>query len=229
METDQSNYLAMAEATDDVIEENETSWSTLVAFASEVALARTYLGAIRFDRRGQLDGDTRPHTQMKDNAKKTLARLATDTGAPASVLAEINGDLAAAARLNQSYSDIYYATDLDAEDSVVQLLAAAAGLDAATLANYGVTATKLAALETALDQYSEKIGSPRLTTVKRRAKTDSLVDLFTKLRDAHSRMDRLAVIFRGTAPEFLTAYQAARVIIDRPGTNGSTTVPPQPA
>ena len=92
-----------------------------------------------------------------------------------------------------------------------------------------ITKEALGDLETALDQYSEKIGSPRLTTVKRRAKTDSLVDLFTKLRDAHSRMDRLAVIFRGTAPEFLTAYQAARVIIDRPATNGSTPEPPLPS
>ncbi len=138
-------------------------------------------------------------------------------GFPASVLAEINGDLAAAARLNQSYSDICYATDLDAEDLAVQLLATARAFAPATLTNYGVTVAKLDDLETALDLYSEKIGSPRLTTVTRRANTESLVDLFTKLRDTHSRMDRL------------TAYQAARVIIDRPATQSPTAPPSPPA
>lgn len=228
METDQSNYLAMATVTDDVIEANEASWTALPAFATEVALSRTYLGSIRADGRGQLDGDTRPHTKMRDMAKKTLARLATDSGAPASVLAEINGDLAAAATLTQSYSDIYYATDLDAENLVVNLLAAARALDPAILANYGVTAAKLDVLQQALDQYSEKIGSSRLTIVKRHAKTASLEELFAKLRDVHSRMDRLAIVFRSTAPDFLAAYQAARIIIDRPATQGSTEEPPAP-
>lgn len=231
METTQTNYLNMAQATDDVCGDNEAVWTSLPAFATEVALARTHIASIRRDGQAQLGADSKPHTQAKDDAKKSLARLASDTGAPASVCAETLGDLPAAAKLNQSYSDIYYATDLDAEDLAVNLLAAARAIDPATLANYGVTADRLDALEDALDHYSGKIGSPRSSTVQRRARTISLEGLFDKLRAVHSRMDRLATVFRTTAPDFLAAYETARVIIDRPATREDDEEPtaPQPA
>ena len=145
------------------------------------------------------------------------------------MFAEITGNLPAAATLNQSYSDIYYATDLDAEDLAVNLLAAARAMDATALAGYGVTAARLDDLEDALDHYSEKIGSPRAVTVKGRARTLSLEDLFDKLRAVHSRMDRLAVVLRTTAPGFYIAYESARVIIDRPATQEGDKEPPPPA
>ena len=65
----------------------------------------------------------------------SLARLAADSGAPASVYAKTTGNLPAATLLNQSYSDIYYATDRDAEDLAVNQLAAARAMDATALAN----------------------------------------------------------------------------------------------
>ena len=229
MNTTQTNYLKMALATDDVCSDYEAQWTTLPAFASEVALARTYIASIRQDGQAQLGADTKPHTKVKDEAKKSLARLAADTGAPASVFAETTGDLPAAAKLNQSYSDIYYATDLDAEALAVNLLAAARDLDAAALANYGVTTARLDDLEDALNHYSEKIGSPRAVTIKGRTRTLSLEELFDKLRAVHSRMDRLAPVFRTTAPDFFTAYESARVIIDRPGTQEDDEAPPAPA
>ncbi len=228
METKQTNYLNMALATDDVCGDHEATWTTLPAFATEVALARTHIASIRRDGQAQLGADSKPHTLTKNEAKKSLARLAADTGAPASVFAETLGNLPAAAQLDQSYSAIYYATDLDAEDLAVNLLAAARSLDAAALANYGVTAARLDDLEDSLDHYSEKIGSPRAATVKRRVRTLSLEDLFDKLRTVHSRMDRLSVVFRSTAPDFLAAYETARVIIDRPATRDDEEEPPTP-
>jgi hypothetical protein len=228
METKQSNYLTMAITTDDVCGENEAHWTSLPAFASEIALARTHIASIRQHSQAQLGADTKPHTRTKDDAKKSLARLAADTGAPASVYAETTGNLPAATLLNQSYSDIYYATDRDAEDLVVNQLADARAIDATALANYGVTAARLDDLEDALDHYSEKIGSPRATTVKRRVRTLSLEDLFDKLRAVHSRMDRLSAVFRTTAPDFFAAYETARVIIDRPATQEGPEAPPTP-
>jgi hypothetical protein len=44
--------------------------------------------------------------------------------------AETTGNQRAATQLNQSYSEIYYATDLVAEDVAVNLLAAAYAMDA---------------------------------------------------------------------------------------------------
>ena len=98
------------------------------------------------------------------------------------------------------------------------LLDTARALDATALANYRVSADRLGDLEEALNQFSQKIGSPRATTIKRRTRTLSLEDLFSKLRTVHSRMDRLAVVLRSTAPDFLAAYESARVIIDRAAT-----------
>jgi hypothetical protein len=228
MNTKQTNYLKMALATDDVCSDYEAQWTTLPAFASEVALARTHIASIRRDGQAQLGADSKPHTKAKDEAKKSLARLAADTGAPASVLAETTSNLPAAAKLNQSYSDIYYASDLDAEDLALNLLNAARDMDVGALATYGVTADRLGDLEEALNHYSEKIGSPRAATIKGRISTLSLEDLFDKLRAVHSRMDRLAVVLRRTAPDFLAAYESARVIIDRPGTQDDEETPTAP-
>jgi hypothetical protein len=95
METKQSNYLTMAITTDDVCGENEAYWTSLPAFASEIALARTHIASIRQHSQAQLGADTKPHTRTKDDAKKSLVRLAADSGAPASVCAETTGDLPA--------------------------------------------------------------------------------------------------------------------------------------
>ena len=62
METKQTNYLNMAIATDDACGNHETAWTSLPAFASEVALARTHIASIRRDGQAQLGADSKPHT-----------------------------------------------------------------------------------------------------------------------------------------------------------------------
>ncbi|GAA5484767.1 hypothetical protein [Haloferula sargassicola] len=225
MEQDQLNYLKMAVVTDELLDQNESVWSGLPAFASEVATSRALIARIQGGSRGQSGIDTRPFTQQKEIAKKTIARLGADLGAPASVLAETQGDLEAAAKLNQSYSDLYYATDAEADDLAYHLLQAARALDPAALANYGVSAEQLEQFDAAVENYQGLIGSPRVAIAKRSAHTVSLPELFVQLRASHDRLDRLAVIFRKTAPDFLAAYEAARVIVDRPATHGAGETP----
>ena len=136
------------------------------------------------------------------------------------------GNLPAAAQLHQSYSDIYYATDADARDYSANLLKAATDLDSADLLNYGVPPQDLADLTAALETYKSKMGTPRAAIVEHKATTDQLPALFDGLRTAYSRLDRLAPSFRTSAPAFLAAYEAARIIVDRAATHAPTPAKP---
>lgn len=226
METEQTNYLTMVEATEIIFGRYTTTWSSLGAFAAEVANVRSIYETITGHSLTQLV-ESGPVTDAKDTAKKALATLASDLGGKASVLAEILGDLPTAAQLNQSYSDIYYATDADARDYSVNLLQAATALDSTALLNYGVSPQDLTALTAALETYKTKMGTPRAAIVERKAATDQLPTHFDGLRTAFSRLDRLAPSFRTSAPAFLAAYEAARIIVDRAATQ--TPTPAKPA
>jgi hypothetical protein len=225
METEQTNYLTMVEATEIIFGRYTTTWSPLGAFAAEVTSVRSIYETITGHSLTQLV-ESGPVTDAKDTAKKTLATLASELGGKASVLAEILADLPAAALLNQSYSDIYYATDADARDYSANLLKAATDLDSADLLNYGVTAKDLTDLNAALETYKSKMGTPRAAIVEHKAATDQLPALFDGLRTAFSRLDRLAPSFRTSAPAFLAAYEAARIIVDRAATHAAPTAKP---
>jgi hypothetical protein len=226
METEQTNYLAMVEATEVIFSRYTSAWSSLGAFAAGVANVRSIYESITGHSLTQLV-ESGPVTDSKDTAKKALATLASELGGKASVLAEILGDLPAAAQLHQSYSDIYYATDADARDYSANLLKAATDLDSAELVNYGVTPQDITALTAALESYKRKMGTPRAAIVEHKAATEQLPALFDGLRTAFSRLDRLSPSFRTSAPDFLAAYEAARVIVDRAATH--TPTPAKPA
>lgn len=88
------------------------------------------------------------------------------------------------------------------------------------LNGYGVTAAKLTALQTAIDTYAADVPKPRTAVANRKTQNINLVELFRQgdaiLKD---RMDKLVGNLRAAHPDFVTTYEAARIIIDPPTTS----------
>ncbi|HEX8369639.1 MAG TPA: carboxypeptidase regulatory-like domain-containing protein [Pyrinomonadaceae bacterium] len=89
----------------------------------------------------------------------------------------------------------------------------------AALADYGVTAVKLTALQTAIDDFAEAAPKPRAAINTRSALKLSLKQLFAEAdRILAERMDTLIGLFAETNPDFIAVYQSARLIVDAPTT-----------
>ena len=83
------------------------------------------------------------------------------------------------------------------------------------LEDYGITNTKLTALQTAINNYAAETPKPRTALSQRKTLTANLRQLF-KDTDAilTEQMDKLVSNFKAANPDFVTAYFSNRQIID---------------
>ena len=103
------------------------------------------------------------------------------------------------------------------------------------MAPYGITAASVTAFTNAINEYTTAVPSPRNAVSQRAAYVQSLKSLFKEADDIlKNQLDKLAVQFKATQPQFLNAYKNNRVIIDAPAsatqikgkvTNGDGTTP----
>ncbi|MBA3650149.1 MAG: hypothetical protein H0W66_01380 [Chthoniobacterales bacterium] len=95
----------------------------------------------------------------------------------------------------------------------------------AQLADYGVTAATLSALQTRIDAYRMEIASPKMAIGERSTHTDLLKQEFARA-DAlvKNRLDGLVRQFEETDATFVANYRNARKITD----TGSKPNPPAP-
>jgi hypothetical protein len=86
--------------------------------------------------------------------------------------------------------------------------------NAEQLADYGITAEILTALDTVIAEFEQVLTKPRDTTVERKVYTESLPKLFSAADSTlYDKLDKLIVLFRNSAPEFFSAYRAARNVV----------------
>jgi hypothetical protein len=94
-----------------------------------------------------------------------------------------------------------------------------------------VTQDNLTELGLAFQQFSDLKTDPRTAAAERSAQTQSLENIIreanTILRD---QIDRMVSLFSRTDPNFVSGYEAARVVVDRVATHktrtAGTTPPP---
>ena len=89
----------------------------------------------------------------------------------------------------------------------------------AALADYGVTAANLQAVQAAIDDYSAIIAKPRTAIIDRKMQGAAIDGLFEAndsiLKD---RMDKLVIAFKAANPEFVQTYEAMRRVVKPPTT-----------
>ena len=106
-----------------------------------------------------------------------------------------------------------------------------AALRTAELATLQVSAENLQELDQAVQNFNSSKTAPRAATANRMAQTESLPQLLNDMNEIlRSELDRMVNLFRRTHPEFVAAYRAARVIVDRVATRqAKPPVTPTPA
>lgn len=91
----------------------------------------------------------------------------------------------------------------------------AANANAAALVDYGVTAAKITALDDAIEDFVSAVPAPRNAVSNRVSIAEQIKQLF---KDGDQllkeRLDKLALQFKTTQPNFYTAYRSNRVILD---------------
>ncbi|MCA9206435.1 MAG: hypothetical protein KDA59_25455 [Planctomycetales bacterium] len=94
--------------------------------------------------------------------------------------------------------------------------AVVSGPDAASAADYGVDAAEVALLKKEADDYEAVITAPQQSQASRAAMTRQIVDRANGIERQFEELDRLILQYRRhpNGPDFIAAYQSARVIRD---------------
>ena len=128
-----------------------------------------------------------------------------------------NGLPELAAKVTVTESALRYGRQQDRVTLAQQVHDAAATV-VARLGDYNVTAATLEDLQTKIVTATAALSGPRNAVDSRSAATTQLPEAFKEVDTLLAKeIDPLIVKFKKTQPDFYNAYQAARIIVDRPG------------
>jgi hypothetical protein len=127
------------------------------------------------------------------------------------------GDGALQVRASFSKSKLRDLRDAELDDRAQAVHDIAADLvtkDAAAMSDYGLTATRLTDLQSAITAYSAMVGSPRAAIAGKAAITDAIEGEFSRADNIlGQQFDKLVVQFEAANPQFVKAYRSARNIV----------------
>jgi len=218
-----SMYLAVKAACDTPA--HKALWQTLPAFAANYTIftgTAAVISALGAAQKTTTPGVAANKAAITGLLLDELMVVAGRIGACASV----TGDIELEAKVNFPRWQIAKLRDTEIDDRA-QVVLDLANAHLAALADYGITAATLTALDGAIDAYSAIVESPRSATNKVKSITEAIADNFEKADKAlEDVLDRLMRGFEKTAPDFFREYEAARIIVDRPGSHNEPPAPP---
>jgi hypothetical protein len=212
MTTNQQNRLSMFLAVLGVMQKYNSTWSAMTAIADIVTRLTNYVNAIQ-DKSG-VQGT--PLTGIAGGKRRNRMDMIEKTLA-------IAGDLHALAANNDPVLQAKAALDLTdlvrLGETVVaprcQEIHDLASAKTAALANYGVTAADIAALQTAIDAYTAVLTKPLEAVVGRKEVTGSIAqDEDAADKVLKNELDPVMRKFKTKNPAFFGEYSSARMIID---------------
>jgi hypothetical protein len=122
-------------------------------------------------------------------------------------------------KANYSHSDLIKLKD-DELPFVVQNLHNDAAAIVGDLETYGVTAATLESLQDLIDEYNENAAAPRNAVALRKTYVAQLITLFKEADEIlKTQLDKLALQFKLSQPEFYNTYKNNRKIINSPTSN----------
>lgn len=213
MNAQQEAKLTMSRTTEQILDDNASIVAAVPALVSLIVLFKSLIASI-LNAAQLADVNLTGIAEDKGSAKTHLALTASD-------FADIIGSFASAAKnatlkqeVNYSYSKLERMRD-EALAPVCRIIHDRAQENLDALRDFGITPQKLAAFDTAINDYAAKTPNTRTAIVNRRTQTANLRELFKQLDDILiNRMDGLMKNFRTSHPDFYNAYLAAREILD---------------
>jgi hypothetical protein len=222
MTQDQENVTSMFETTLAYLKKNSTLWAGKAALTAAITDATNGVAGIRSAAARQ----ETPTSGIKDDKDQLRNDLEDQTLVIADQVAALAADLLAKVQMTPSSLDQAQDDDLI---QTAQRVETAATAHLAALAPYEITATEITALGGAITAFSDKKNAPRTATSERKGSTGSVAAQIRATRGIfRNRIDKMMRIFQKPNPEFYAGYLAARVIVDRPGTQGGPPSPPPP-
>lgn len=215
MTSRQEAKLNMYNAVINYCDENTAITATIPAFAT--VLAAFIAETTALDTTAQLEAQVITGVAInKADLKQSLCTSAEVLAAALYAYATAEEDPILQEKAKYSYSDLFKLKD-DELTLIVQNLHNDANTIVASLENYGVTAATLTSLQNLIEEYSDTVSAPRNAAAQRKAYGTQLKTLFKEVDDIlKKQLDKLAVQFKTTQPEFYNTYKNNRKIINAP-------------
>lgn len=219
MNTEQTNRVTMFKTTISVLDENNAIWSPMAPLVTAVTAFKEKVSAIdgTVQRQETPTGATQDKAGTRNALEDVLFLMCEALGA----LAHISNDqdLLALTDITRSGID---KLDSEALSNRAALVLAQANDKKTELATLQVTQANIDELDQALQNYNTAKAGPRQATVTRVAQTESLSTLIREANDIlRNRIDKMVNLFGRSHPQFVSSYQAARVIVDRAASHAS--------
>jgi hypothetical protein len=149
---------------------------------------------------------------IKDALKREMVTAAINVSVRVKAFAVNDGDVYLEKEMSKSFSTILYTADTVSADlcNFIKIKAESFLVD---LADYGVTAAMLTALEDKINFFIAQIPKPRIGIMERKEATRQLELLFAACNVDLKRMDNLVEMLRYEDPVFYDNYFSARKII----------------
>lgn len=150
----------------------------------------------------------------KSSSKQTLCEMTADIAGVIFAFASATGNQTLKQEVNFNLSKLLQTRDEQLAPRC-QSIHARGIENKDALVDYGITPAKLAALQTAINNYAAETPKPRTALSQRKTLTSNLRQLF---KDADAilteQMDKLVSNFKAANPDFVATYETVRIIID---------------
>jgi len=224
MELKQTNRVRMFTAVIAVLEQFQSVWSTMAPFAAAFHRFEDKVQAVN-DAAQKQGTATAGASLDRENARDALEDVLFLVCQALKVLAHQANDNELRTLTDVSSSSLHVMNDVELEN-LANTIKTQTVPRAAQLATLQVSAENLAELATAIDNFNEVKSAPRAATANRVAHTEALGQLIREASDVlRNELDPMVSLFVRTNPEFVAAYRAARVIVDRTGNRSSKPAP----
>jgi hypothetical protein len=217
MDVKQENRIRMFKATDLVLQQHESVWNGMAPFVAVAQQVTDGIAAIDLAVQKQSTataGATLDRTTARDALEDVLFLVSEALG----VLAHAAGDHELRDLTDLKPSDLQRMSDEELATRA-QAIANQTTSRKTELATLHVSQANLDELTEALENFQTSKSAPRAAVANRMAQTESLPELINRVNTIlRNQLDRMVNLFRRTHPDFVAAYRAARVIIDRAAT-----------
>jgi hypothetical protein len=228
MDAIQQAHVKMIITTRDVLDLNQALWQSIPAFVTARASLGTAITSINTEALNQ-SGTTTGGTADKHTARKILCDAAAVVGGAVAAWADTQNNHELFASVDFSAADLLHLPEQDCANACQAILDAGTANLAAIAAGKTLAQTDLDDLTQKLKNFNTALTRPRQLRSRMKGATDQLPALIAAAdRILEHQIDRLMERFKAASPDFYSAYQVARIIVNQGG-GASTATPPAPA
>jgi hypothetical protein len=212
-------------ATLNVLDAFKSVWQAIVAFATARDEFSTAINNIRAQQLKQ-STTTTGVTQDKRTVREAMCSAAAMVGGAVAAYADKQNNHELFAAVDFTAPDLMHQSEAECVTHCTAILNAATANLAALAAVNSLTQADLDDLSAKVDAFNAALERPRQTKAGTKGATDQIPDAIAAAdRIAERQLDRLMERFHASNPDFYSAYQVARVIVDAGGGKGAAPTP----